>query len=83
MRFRSYCKEKIENKKLKNKKYHKVRDHCHYSREYRGVAHSISNQENLYMIHHDSDLFYGIYNTINKHTTTFHRFENLLISIFE
>ena len=23
------CKEKFENKYLKNKKYHKVRDHCH------------------------------------------------------
>ena len=27
----------------------------------------LSNQENLYMIYHDSDLFYNIYSTINKH----------------
>ena len=27
----------------------------------------LSNQKNLYMIHHDSDLFYDIYNTINEH----------------
>ena len=27
------CKEKFENKYLKDKKYHKVRDHCHYTRE--------------------------------------------------
>ena len=27
----------------------------------------LSNQENLYMIHDDSGLFYGIYNTINEH----------------
>ena len=28
-------KEKFENKYLKDKKYRKVRDHCHYSGEYR------------------------------------------------
>ena len=27
------CKEKIENKYLKEIKYHKVRNHCHYTRE--------------------------------------------------
>ena len=29
------CKEKIENKYLKDRKYRKVRDQCHYAREYR------------------------------------------------
>ena len=28
-------KEKFENKYLKDKKLHKVRDHCHYTGEYR------------------------------------------------
>ena len=26
-----------------NKKYHKVRDHCHYTEKYGGAAHSICN----------------------------------------
>ena len=37
------CKEKFENKYLKNKKYRKVRDKCHYTVEYRGAAHSTYN----------------------------------------
>ena len=33
------CKEKFENKYLKDKKYHKVRDHCHYTgKEHRCCA---------------------------------------------
>ena len=37
------CKEKFENIYWKEKKYLKVRKHCHYTREYRGAAHSIWN----------------------------------------
>ena len=37
------CKEKFENKSLKDKNYHKVRDYCHYIGEYRGAAHIICN----------------------------------------
>ena len=34
------CKEKLENKYAKYEKYSRGRDHCHYTRKYRGAAHS-------------------------------------------
>ena len=37
------CKEKFENKNLKNKKYCEVRDPCHYTGEYGGAVNSICN----------------------------------------
>ena len=37
------CKEKIEDKEAKDKKYRKARDHFHYTSEDRGAVHSICN----------------------------------------
>ena len=36
-------KEKFENKYLKDKKYCKNKDSCHYTGEHKGTAHSIRN----------------------------------------
>ena len=37
------CEEKFENKYVKDKKYRKVNNHCHYIWENRGAAHRICN----------------------------------------
>ena len=38
-----FVKENLKINIWKIKKYRTVRDNCHYTREYRGAAHSISN----------------------------------------
>ena len=36
------CKERFSTE-FYNEKYHKIRDHCHYTEKYRGAAHAICN----------------------------------------
>ena len=43
LNFVIFVKKKIKNKCLKDTKYQKNRNHCHYTEEHRGTAHSISN----------------------------------------
>ena len=40
-----YCGKEILEKFAKDKKYGKVRDHCHYAGKYRSAAHSICNSK--------------------------------------
>ena len=37
------CNEKFENKYLRDEKYGKVRDHCHYKKQYRDAPQRICN----------------------------------------
>ena len=39
------CKERFENRYLKDKKYRKLREHCHYTGEHKDAAHSLCNLE--------------------------------------
>ena len=44
----------------------------------------LTNQENLYMIQHNSDLFYDIYNTINDHNRRqTHSFSSIFPNYFD
>ena len=57
------CKKKFRTDN-NNKKYHKVKDHCHYTGKYRGVAHDICNlryktrKEILVVFHNGSTYVY-------------------------
>ena len=42
-KFGIFVTESLKINMLKNKKYCKVRDHCHFAGEYGGAAHSICN----------------------------------------
>ena len=39
------CAVKFKNKYVSDKKYCKVRDHCHYTGKHRGAAHSMYNSK--------------------------------------
>ena len=57
------CKEKHDNKYLKDKKYRKFRDHCCYTGGYRGASHSICNlkysvAKNIPIVFHNRSNYY-------------------------
>ena len=58
------CLEKFEDNYAKDKKYHKVRGHCHCTGKYRGAAHSKYNlkysvpKEVSVVLHNGSSLDY-------------------------
>ena len=43
----------------------------------------LSNQENLYSIHHDLELFFNIYNTINEHNRRQTNYLSLIPNCFD
>ena len=47
--YKKFCKEKFENKYVKDKTYHKFRDHCHHTGEYRADAYVKCNLK--YSVH--------------------------------
>ena len=56
------CKEKFEDKYAKDRKYCKVRDHCHYTCKYRSAADSICNvksivSKKIYIVFHKGSNF--------------------------
>ena len=59
-----YICKKTKKKYLKDKKYYKVRDHCHYTEDLRGPPHSICNlkcslpKKKLYIFHNGSNYHY-------------------------
>ena len=62
--------EKIFSTDDDNKKYHKIRDHCHYTREFRGAAHSTCNlryktQKEISVVFHNGST-YGYHFIINQ-----------------
>ena len=64
----------IESKHAENRKYRQVRDHCHYTGEYRGAAHGICNikysvpKEIPIVFHHRSKYYLSFYHKINNGT---------------
>ena len=57
------CKEKLEHKYVKDKKYHKIRDHCHCTSEYRGAAHDICSLKYI-ILQADNIIFHNASNYV-------------------
>ena len=60
------CKIRFLRNLFKNINYRKVRDHCHYTGKYRGVAHSICNLK---------------FNVSNKIPVVFHGIMIIILSL--
>ena len=64
-----FVRKNLEINIWKTKKYCKVRDHCHYTGEYRGAAHSMCNlkysvPERIHLVFHNG--FNCVYHFIIK-----------------
>ena len=62
-----------------NKKYHKVRDHCHYAGKYRGAAHDICNlryktPKESPVVFHNGEEFEGQFECLGENTEKYSTF---------
>ena len=61
-----FVKQNFKIKYLKDKKYRKVRDHCHYTGEYRGAVHKPKKPKKIPIAFHNGSNYGSDYHFIIK-----------------